>query len=122
MAATEWCEVSPGFYQRDLEAQECIIDMFSVLDPGSGKQHWTMVSVIKLSTPLESFIDPLHQVWTQLHYEQPNVATLVDCKKGICTYTVMSDPKELDNWLKETFQVLDFYSAKEAEHNLKDIG
>ena len=121
MAATEWREVSPGFYQRDLEAQERVVDMFSALDPGSGKRHWTMVSVIKLSAPLESFIDPLREAWTQLRNEQPNVATLVDREKGLRTYTVASDPKELDNWLKETFQVLDFYSAKEAERNLRDI-
>lgn len=121
MAATEWREVSPGFYQRALESQERVCNAFSVLDPGTGKRHWTMVSAIKLSTPLEDLIDPLRRAWTQLRYEQPNVATLMDREKGTRTYTVASDPKELDSWLKETFQVLDSPSAKDAERELRDI-
>ena len=80
-----------------------------------------MVFAIKLSTPLESFIDPLRQAWTQLRYEQPNVVTLMDREKGIRTYTVASDPKELDSWLEESFQILDSSSASFAERNLRDI-
>lgn len=121
MAPTEWREVSPGSYQRSLEAQEILCNMFSVQDPSTGKRHWTMVSAIRLSTPLEDLIDPLRRAWTQLRYEQPNVATLMDRAKRVRTYTVASDPKELESWLKETFIVLDGPSAKEAERSLRDI-
>lgn len=55
------------------------------------------------SITFDQFNTKLRKAWLKIRYDQPGLATLIDAKRYVRTYTVSSTQEEFDRWLADTF-------------------
>ncbi|KAI0392745.1 hypothetical protein F5Y17DRAFT_342320 [Xylariaceae sp. FL0594] len=108
----KWQKVSDTRWERPVDGMEgyFIVTEGISASLSGGREHYTMLSKIKLESDLPDTETALRNAWKQIRYEQPQLATTVEGMKKV--YEV-PDAKALEEWLASTFIVSPASNADE---------
>lgn len=116
-----WSEVAPGRFQRAIGENELFIKLIG--DPGHpvGREHWAINSIASF-VPIGSLAkeDLQHlfcKAWKILRFHHPSIAVRAIDDESLI-YTV-PDSVALDQWMADTFHVVENKSADEVISEIK---
>jgi len=116
----KWQKVSDTRWERPADG----IEGYFIVTEGisaslsGGREHYTLLSKIKLESDLSDTETALKNAWKQIRYEQPQVATTVEGMKKI--YEI-PDAQALEDWLASTFIVSPASNAEELYSTVTGI-
>ncbi|KAL4861077.1 hypothetical protein BDV12DRAFT_208417 [Aspergillus spectabilis] len=119
-----WTQVSDRRWERPIDGiEEYFVFIGSVsASHFEGREHFTLFSTIEVAPtiPSDKIEDMLKKAWTQLRYEQPQLAATVNTKTRRKVYEV-PDETELQAWLAATFIVSKAPNADELYATVRPI-
>ena len=116
-----WQETAPGKYERSVDDLEQLYTTLAKMHEGTGHTFFAITACVTLNIPtsnseslsqLEAQIEKaLRHSWKQMRYDHPTLAAPVvydpdtkSCKK---VYQSPQGASEVNDWLEETFKVVD---------------
>ena len=116
-----WTSTTPGRWERDVDEAEQFYTSLAKAYEGTGRNFFAMTGFISLSIPLpestpqaeaeKNLESALRKAWTHLRYDHPTIASRVvydaDQKKCKKVYHTFSPSYTVQDWLDETFIVVD---------------
>ncbi|CRG91774.1 hypothetical protein PISL3812_08826 [Talaromyces islandicus] len=107
-----WREVSKGYYQRPLGANERFIKFVGDRAHIAGREQWSVSVTATLKFPEEASTTDLNrslrEAWKLFRFRHPSIASTVvdDGTNAVVKYNV-PDADSLDQWVNKTFFVTD---------------
>ncbi|KAL2797244.1 hypothetical protein BJX66DRAFT_348879 [Aspergillus keveii] len=117
----DWKATQPGRWERDVDEIEEFYTSLAKFFAGTGRVFFAMTGFISLSVPVESGSSlqetetkvekALAKAWVRLRYDHPTIASRVQYNvaesKYQKVYETFSDTNSEDNWVKETFRIVE---------------
>ena len=115
-----WSKVSEHRWERPADSWEGYFIFTGNLTASlcEGRQHYTIVSKLKINIAVVDVVSALKQAWVQLRYEQPQLATTAEGTKFV--YEVPDDVK-LQHWVTSTFIVSSASNADELYQSAQPV-
>ncbi|KAI2615010.1 hypothetical protein GGR54DRAFT_315661 [Hypoxylon sp. NC1633] len=115
-----WTKVSDKRWERPVDGLEGYFIVMANVSAGmcDGREHYTLVSKLKLEIASADPTPALRHAWKQIRHDQPHIATTVDGMKKV--YEV-PDEKALEEWLASTFVISPAADAEAWYQSVKPI-